>query len=251
MTHGAKTLGLPLSDYLARLCASGLGSLPGKAAEILGDSVRRTLCPDKLTSELWLDTVVAAHRAGLPSTATIMFGHVDAPVHWARHLLRIRALQAKTSGFTEFVPLPFISDEAPLYLKGKARRGPTAREAMLIHAVARLALHPLVRNIQVSWVKLGADGTRGCLDAGANDIGGTLMNESISAAAGASHGQEMAPAAIEALIRSAGRVPRQRTTLYGEVEPALHPRALGAAPLAPITLNPVRKRAALESEIAQ
>jgi len=251
VNHGAETLGLPVGEYLARLRAAGLGSLPGTAAEILDDSVRRTLCPDKLSTQLWLDTIAAAHGTGLRSTATIMFGHIDAPVHWARHLLRVRALQARTGGFTEFVPLPFVHDEAPLYLKGKARRGPTAREAILMHAVARLALHPLIRNIQVSWVKLGVDGARACLDAGANDLGGTLMNESISAAAGAAHGQEMSPAAMEALIRSAGRTPRQRTTLYGDVEPAQHRRSLSAGPLAPIALTPVRNRAASELEIAR
>lgn len=248
VNHGAETLGLPVADYLARLRDAGLGSLPGTAAEILDDEVRAALCPDKLTTGLWLDTVAAAHRAGLRTTATMMFGHLDAPVHWARHLLHIRALQAATGGFTEFVPLPFVHDEAPLYRQGKARRGPTAREAILVHAVARLALHPLIPNIQVSWVKLGPDGARACLNAGANDLGGTLMNESISAAAGATHGQEMSPARMEALIRSIGRTPRQRTTLYGSVSPRHAARALDAPTLSPIVLNPVRKRAAVQPE---
>jgi FO synthase len=143
-----------------------------------------------------------------------MFGHMEGLVHWARHLLRVRALQADTGGFTEFVPLPFVHMEAPMYRKGRARRGPTYRECILMHAVARLTLHPLIRNIQGSWVKLGPEGVRTCLDAGVNDLGGTLMNESISRAAGAAHGQEMTPAMMQALIRSAGRHPRERTTLY-------------------------------------
>jgi FO synthase len=143
-----------------------------------------------------------------------MFGHMETSVHWARHLLRVRALQAETGGFTEFVPLPFVHMEAPIYLKGRARRGPTFREAILMHAVARLALHPLIPNIQASWVKLGAEGVKACMNAGVNDLGGTLMDESISRAAGASHGQEMPPAAMDALIRSVGRKPRVRTTLY-------------------------------------
>jgi len=149
-----------------------------------------------------------------------MFGHMENPVHWARHLLRIRTLQAETHGFTEFVPLPFVHMEAPIYLRGRARRGPTFRETVLMHAVARLALHPLIPNIQASWVKMGAEGIKLCLSAGVNDLGGTLMDESISRAAGASHGQEMPPAAMDALIRSAGRTPRVRTTLY-----ATSPRA--------------------------
>jgi FO synthase len=172
-----------------------------------------------------------------------MFGHMDRPIHWARHLLRIRALQARTGGFTEFVPLPFVHMEAPLYLKGMARKGPTFREVVLMHAVARLALHPAITNIQVSWVKLGRKGAARCLEAGANDLGGTLMNESISRAAGTEHGQELPPAEMEALIRSIGRVPRQRTTLYGDVPPERREAAWAAAPLAPIVLNPVGRRA--------
>ncbi|MFZ5653645.1 MAG: 5-amino-6-(D-ribitylamino)uracil--L-tyrosine 4-hydroxyphenyl transferase CofH [Pseudomonadota bacterium] len=215
VTQGARTLGVPLRDYLARLRDAGLASLPGTAAEILDDEVRALICPDKVTTAEWLDVMETAHALGLRSTATIMFGHLDRPAHWARHLLRIRDLQARTGGFTEFVPLPFVHMEAPLYRRGGARRGPTFREAVLMHAVARLALHPLIPNIQTSWVKLGVEGATACLEAGANDLGGTLMNESISRAAGARHGQEMTPARMEALIRGLGRVPRQRTTLYG------------------------------------
>jgi FO synthase len=215
--HGAASLGLGVGDYLDRLVDAGLGSLPGTAAEILDDDVRAVLCPDKLTTQEWLATVEAAHRRGLRTTATIMFGHIDRPEHWARHLLHIRDLQERTGGFTEFVPLPFVHMEAPLYLKGRARKGPTQREAILMHAVARLALHPLIPNIQVSWVKLGPDTAAACLDAGANDLGGTLMNESISRAAGTEHGQEFSPEQMDALIASLGRTPRQRTTLYKDV----------------------------------
>ena len=212
--QGAHTLGVSLDEFLTELKHAGLGTLPGTAAEILDDEVRATLCPDKIKTGEWLEVMRTAHTIGFRTTSTIMFGHMEKPVHWARHLLRLRALQAETGGFTEFVPLPFVHMEAPIYLKGKARRGPTFREAVLMHAVARLALHPLIPNIQASWVKMGPEGVKACLRAGVNDLGGTLMNESISRAAGAVHGQEMTPAMMENLIRSAGRTPRQRTTLY-------------------------------------
>ena len=215
--QGAKTLGVSLPEFLSELKRAGLGTLPGTAAEILDDEVRATLCPDKVKTGEWLEVMRSAHRAGFRSTATIMFGHMEQPMHWARHLLRLRALQAETGGFTEFVPLPFVHMEAPIYIKGKARRGPTFREAVLMHAVSRLVLHPLITNIQASWVKMGPQGVKACLNAGVNDLGGTLMNESISRAAGAAHGQEMTPAAMHALIREAGRTPRQRTTLYQPV----------------------------------
>lgn len=216
--HGARTLGLSLESYLLELKQAGLGTLPGTAAEILDDEVRRVLCPDKLTTAEWLKVVKTAHKVGLRTTATIMFGHVDGPVNWARHLLRLRDLQERTGGITEFVPLPFVCQEAPLYRRGRARKGPTFRETALMHAVSRLALHPHVSNIQASWVKLGPDGVRACLDVGVNDLGGTLMNESISRAAGAVHGQEFTAAALRRLILSAGRTPRQRTTTYETVE---------------------------------
>ena len=235
--QGAATLGVPLPDYLARLRDAGLASLPGTAAEILDDEVRAVLCPDKVSTEQWLEVHRAAHRAGLRSTATIMFGHVDTPRSWARHLLRVRDLQQETGGFTELVPLPFVHMEAPIYLKGRARRGPTFREALLVHAVARLALHPWISNIQASWVKLGPGGAAAALLAGCNDMGGTLMNESISRAAGASHGQEMPPEQMEETIRGAGRVPRQRTTLYGTPPAERVAASFGAPPLAE-PLNP-------------
>lgn len=212
--QGAATLGLSLGDYLAELKAAGLGSLPGTAAEILDDEVRRTLCPDKLSVAEWGEVMRTAHGLGLKSTATIMFGHIERPEHWARHLLFLRDLQEISGGFTEFVPLPFVHMEAPIYRRGGARSGPTFREAVLMHAVARLVLHPLIGNIQTSWTKMGRDGAGVCLQAGANDLGGTLMNESISRAAGARNGQEMTPTEMEALIRSLGRAPQRRTTLY-------------------------------------
>jgi FO synthase len=213
--NGAETLGLPLRAYLAELKEAGLSSLPGTAAEILDDEVRAALCPDKITTDQWLEVMSTAHELGLRSTATIMFGHVDRYRHWARHLLRVRALQAKTGGFTEFVPLPFVHMEAPIYAKGQSRRGPTFREAILMHAVARLVLDPLIANIQTSWVKMGPRGAARCLEAGANDFGGVLMNESITRAAGAIHGQEFCAEQIERSIRGLGRTPRRRTTTYG------------------------------------
>jgi FO synthase len=246
--QGAKTLRRTLPDFLAELRDAGLSSLPGTAAEILDDEVRAIICPDKVKTAEWLEVMEAAHKVGLRSTVTIMYGHIDRYEHWARHLLRVRALQARTGGFTEFVPLPFVPMEAPMYLKGAARLGPTFREAVLMHAVARLALHPLIPNIQTSWVKLGAAGAAACLNAGCNDLGGTLMNESISRAAGASFGQEMPPEAMEELIRSLGRAPRQRTTLYGDAPAERHAAAFGAAPLADPINTPARKyeRAAAE-----
>jgi FO synthase len=235
--QGAATLGLPLGEYLGLLKAEGLASLPGTAAEILDDDVRRVICPDKVTTEQWLEVHDAAHRAGLRSTTTIMFGSVEGPSSWARHLVRLREQQQKTGGFTELVPLPFVHMEAPIYLQGRARPGPTFREAVLMHAVARLALHPWITNIQASWVKLGIEGAQACLRSGANDLGGTLMNESISRAAGAAHGQEMPPERMEEAIRALGREPRQRTTLYGTPDPAQTARSYDAPPLAE-PLNP-------------
>jgi len=242
--QGAATLGLPLADYLGLLREEGLSSLPGTAAEILDDEVRRVICPDKITTAQWLDVHDTAHRAGLRSNVTMMFGHVDDPRSWARHLLAAREQQGRSGGFTEFVPLPFVHMEAPIALKGRARRGPTWGETLLVHAVARLALHPWIRNVQCSWVKLGPDGAREALAAGVNDLGGTLMNESISRSAGAEFGQEFPPEQMEALIRSAGRVPRQRTTLYGEPDAERVTASFGAAPLAE-PLNPPVSEAGL------
>ncbi|MFM9972752.1 MAG: 5-amino-6-(D-ribitylamino)uracil--L-tyrosine 4-hydroxyphenyl transferase CofH [Burkholderiales bacterium] len=237
VTHGARTLGLSLKAFLLELKAAGLGSLPGTAAEILDDEIRAVICPDKLNTDEWLQVMREAHAVGLRSTSTIMFGHMEGPKHWARHLIRLRDLQIETKGFTEFVPLPFVHMEAPMYLKGRARRGPTSREAILMHAVARLVLHPHISNIQASWVKMGVEGAGACLNAGANDMGGTLMNESISRAAGTEHGQEFPPAAMEDLIRSVGRVPQQRNTLYGAVKAEREATSKQAAPLSEVRLG--------------
>jgi FO synthase len=239
--QGAKTLGRSLPDFLAELRDAGLGSLPGTAAEILDDEIRAIICPDKVKTAEWLQVMEAAHKVGLRSTVTIMYGHVEGYRHWARHLLRVRALQQRTGGFTEFVPLPFVPMETPISLKGRSRLGPTFREAVLMHAVARLALHPLIPNIQASWVKLGPEGAAACLEAGCNDLGGTLMNESISRAAGASFGQEMPPEAMEALIRSLGRAPRQRTTLYRDPPAGRIAASFRAAPLSEPVNTPARK----------
>jgi len=241
VSQGAATLGQSVPDFLAALRAAGLGTLPGTAAEILDDEVRAVICPDKVTSDEWLAVMAAAHALGIRSTATIMFGHVERPLHWARHLLRVRALQMRTRGFSEFIPLPFVHMEAPIYLKGRARRGPSFREAVLMHAVARLALHPHIPNIQASWVKMGPEGVAACLKAGVNDLGGTLMNETITRSAGAVHGQEMSPAALEAMIRAAGRTPVQRTTLYREAGPERRDASLAAAPLADVVNTPARR----------
>ena len=240
--QGAQTLNISVSEFLGELKGAGLGSLPGTAAEILDDDVRRIICPDKITTAQWLEVMECAHSLSLRTTATVMFGHVDRPRHWARHLMRIRDLQTATGGFTEFVPLPFVHMETPLYRKGLARRGPTYREALLMHAVSRLALHPVVTNIQASWVKMGPDGARDCLACGANDLGGTLMNESITRAAGAEFGQEFPPDDMRALIAAMEREPYQRTTLYGEATVERGTTAMQAAPLAQIVNPPLQQR---------
>jgi FO synthase len=212
--QGAATLGVGVGDYLARLKEAGLGSLPGTAAEVLDDRIRSVLCPGKIRTADWVRVVAAAHDLGIPSTATLMFGHVDSPRAWADHFEVLRRLQSQTGGFTEFVPLPFIHMEAPIYLEGRSRPGPTWDEVVLVHAVARIAFDGLIPNIQASWVKLGLEGAASLLWAGCNDMGGTLMGESISLAAGAAHGSEVGPLELESVIRSAGRLPLQRSTLY-------------------------------------
>jgi FO synthase len=239
--QGAATLGLHVADFLVMLKDHGLGTLPGTAAEILDDRIRAKLCPDKISADRWFEVVEAAHRQGLRTTATIMFGHLDDTLSWARHLGRLRDLQERTGGFTEFVPLPFIHFEAPIYLRGQARRGPTWRETILMYAVSRLVLNPLIPNIQGSWVKLGPEGVAQALNAGANDLGGTLMDESISRAAGAEHGSEMPPSEMEILIRSCGRIPEQRTTLYQPVSEERRNASFAALPLEPVVQTPFRK----------
>jgi FO synthase len=214
VTEGARRLGEPLDAYLRRLKEVGLGTLPGTAAEILDDSVREVLCPDKITTSEWLDAHEAAHEVGLRSTITIMFGHLERPVHWARHLVRTRDLQKRTGGFTEFIPLPFVHMASPIYLKRRARRGPTWREVVLMHAVGRIAYHGSVPNVQASWVKLGVRGAQQLLQAGVNDLGGTLMDENISRAAGAAHGQGITEEDFRAIVEPLGRRLAERTTLY-------------------------------------
>jgi FO synthase len=239
--QGAATLGVALPDYLARLRDAGLSSLPGTAAEVLDDEVRALICPDKITTAQWLEVHDTAHAVGLRSNNTIMYGHVDGPRNWARHLVAVREQQQRSGGFTEFVPLPFVPMEAPMYVKGRARRGPTFGEALLMHAVGRLALHPWITNVQASWVKLGPRGVAAALRAGVNDLGGTLMNESISRAAGSEHGQEMTPEEMEALIGANGRRPRQRTTLYADAPPERREASFGAPPCVEPINPPVRE----------
>jgi FO synthase len=229
--QGAATLDISVSAFLDRLQRAGLGSLPGTAAEILDDSIRAQICPDKLSTAQWLNVIESAHTVGLKTTATIMFGHVEDTRAWARHLLHVRNLQKRTGGFTEFVPLAFVHMEAPMFLREGARKGPTWREVILMHAVSRLVLNPHIRNIQASWVKLSPQGAAQLLTSGVNDLGGTLMNESISNAAGTEHGQEMPPEEMERLIGSMGRVPVQRSTLYGTVSAERRGRSFNAPEL--------------------
>ncbi len=217
VTEGAKRLGEDLTTYLLRLKEAGLASLPGTAAEILDDEVRAILCSDKINTQEWLDCHRAAHEVGLGSNVTIMFGSIEQPRSWARHLIATRNLQDETGGFTEFVPLPFVHMASPIYLQRKARRGPTFRETVLMHAVGRIAYHGSIDNIQASWVKIGLDGVAQLLASGCNDLGGTLINENISRAAGASHGQEMTPERFSEFAGSIGRHLEQRTTSYGRV----------------------------------
>ena len=225
VSHGAQTFGIPVRDFLMMLKDHGLGSLPGTAAEILDDEIRAKICPDKVSTDEWLETVAAAHDVGLPTTSTIMFGHLERSEHWARHLLRLRALQDRTGGISEFVPLPFVHMQSPVFLRGQARKGPTWGESVLMHAVGRIALHGLIGNIQASWVKLGLDGAAALLNAGVNDMGGVLMNESISRAAGASHGQGLAADDLKSAVAAVGRPLQRRTTLY-KPAPERAPRVL-------------------------
>jgi FO synthase len=218
--QGAQTLGVSVRDFLTRLRDAGLGTLPGTAAEILDDQVRLHLCPDKIRTAEWAEVMITAHELGLRTTSTIMFGHIDNPRAWAKHYEVLRQIQRRTGGITEFVPLPFVHMGAPIYLQGRSRPGPTWDECVLIHAVARIAFDGLIPNIQASWVKLGLEGGERLLAAGCNDIGGTLMNESISRASGASHGQLATPEELAATTRRAGRVPARRNTVYDILEPA-------------------------------
>ncbi|MEI7452997.1 MAG: bifunctional FO biosynthesis protein CofGH [Actinomycetes bacterium] len=215
--EGAHRLGIPLREFLISLRDSGLRSLPGTAAEILDDEIRKVICADKVNTEQWLEVHETAHEVGLKSNVTIMFGTIERPVHWARHLIRTRELQARTGGFTEFVPLPFVHMAAPIYLKKGARRGPTWRETVLMHSVGRIAYHGSIHNIQASWVKLGTSGAQQLLRAGVNDLGGTLMDENISRAAGATHGQGITVEEFAEITNPIDRILQERSTLYGPV----------------------------------
>ena len=239
--QGAATLKMDIGEYLQQLKDVGLNTLPGTAAEILDDEVRDIICADKINTQQWLDVMEAAHSVGYKTTATIMYGHVEKLEHWARHIMRVRELQERTGGFTEFVPLPFVHMEAPMYLKGKARKGPTFREAILMHSVARLALHGQIDNIQTSWVKMGHEGVKACMNAGCNDLGGTLMNESISRAAGTQHGQETNPRQMANLIRRLNRDPQQRSTSYGKVSDERIKAGLAQGELLEIINTPAEK----------
>jgi FO synthase len=212
--QGAATKGMAIRDFLWQLKDNGLSTLPGTAAEVLDDTVRAVICPDKINTGQWSLVATTAHSLGLRMTTTIMFGHADSYLSWARHLVVLREIQKRTGGFTEFVPLPFVHMAAPIYLKGKARRGPTFEEALKMHSVARLALHPWITNIQASWVKMGPEGAQAALQAGCNDLGGTLMNEIISRSAGASHGQELGPEQMKKLAGELGRPWARRNTVY-------------------------------------
>jgi FO synthase len=219
VVNGASRTGLPIREWLLRAIQAGVGSLPGTAAEILDDEVRWVLTKGKLPASVWIEVITTAHELGLPTSATMMYGHVDTPAHWVGHLRVIRSIQERTGGFTEFVLLPFIHSSAPIYLAGLARPGPTRRENRAVHAVARLMLHGAIDSIQCSWVKLGDDLCRDVLRGGANDLGGTLMEETISRMAGADHGSYKTISQFRAIAEPLGRPLRQRTTTYGDVPP--------------------------------
>ena len=222
VTHGASSLGLPIDEYLQKLKEAGLSTMPGTAAEILDDAVRENICPDKLTSEEWINVIKTAHRVGIKTTSTIMFGHTEKPADWSTHLIKLRDLQKETGGITEFIPLPYVSMESPMYKRGNSRPGPTFNEVLLMHAVSRIALNPHIKNIQASWVKLGKEGALSCLNAGVNDMGGTLMNESISRAAGSIHGQEFEANRMEEFIRNSERRPQLRNTIYEPIQSGIN-----------------------------
>jgi len=214
INYGVLKTGMPLREYLQMMKDEGLGSIPGTAAEILDDRVRQELSPNKLPAGRWVEIITAAHELGIPTTSTMMYGHVEEPADWVRHILLLRAIQKRTGGFTEFVPLGFIHENTRLYRHGGARPGAKREEHLRVHALARVLLHGAIKNLQVSWVKLGFETSLACLQAGANDFSGTLMEESISKAAGATFGEFVSPEEFRAEIRSIGRVPAERTTTY-------------------------------------
>jgi len=214
ISYGVDKTGMLLRDYLQMMKAEGLGSIPGTAAEILDDRVRRELSPNKLPAARWVEIITTAHELGIPTTSTMMYGHVEEPSDWVRHILLLRSIQKRTGGFTEFVPLGFIHEKTRLYKHGGARPGAKREEHLRVHALSRVLLHGAIENIQVSWVKLGFEASLACLNAGANDFSGTLMEESISKAAGANFGEFVSPAEFQSMIRSIRRIPAERTTTY-------------------------------------
>src|SRR5688500_9879214 len=227
VVNGVARTGLSIEDFLIKAREAGLGSLPGTAAEILDDEIRWVLTKGKLPTRTWVEVVTTAHRLGIPTTSTMMYGHVDHPRHWVAHLRVLSRIQDETGGFTEFVPLPFVHTSSPIYPAGVARPGPTLRDNLAVHAMARILLHGRIDNIQTSWVKLGVEGTRAMLNAGANDLGGTLMEETISRMAGSEHGSAKTVAELTEIAGGIGRPVRQRTTTYGAVESA--PSLTGSA----------------------
>jgi FO synthase len=232
VVNGAARMQVSIREFLEAAREAGVDSLPGTAAEILDDDVRWVLTKGKLPTAQWIEVVQTAHAIGLPTTSTMMYGHVDEPRHWAAHLLLLRKLQAESGGFTEFVPLPFVHTNAPIYLAGLARPGPTVRDNRAVHAVARLVLHGHIDHIQSSWVKLGVEQCHAVLGGGVDDLGGTLMEETISRMAGSAHGSRKSVLELETMVRDAGRIPRQRSTVYGVVDPERHasPASRPAAP---------------------
>ena len=251
IVYGVELTGMPLRDYLLMLKEAGLDTLPGTAAEILDDGVRHEIERIKLTVAQWVDVVTTAHTVGIRTTSTMMYGHTETEEHWLRHLLLLRDIQKRTGGFTEFVPLGFVHQNTQLYQSGDARPGPTTNEHLKVHALARLMLQGWIDNIQISWVKMTAEMTQSCLRAGANDYGGTLMDENISRLAGATSGQYLSPSDIRARIRKLGRVPAERNTLYKilkvhgrEEEAQDEPEVAAAIPSPFVTLEHSRAHAA-------
>lgn len=236
IVYGVEKTRLPLREYLVMMKEAGLGSIPGTAAEILDDNVRRSLSPNKLKVRQWIEVIRTAHSLGIPTTSTMMYGHTELPEHWVRHMLLLRDIQKETRGFTEFVPLGFIHSKTRLFQSGGARAGRSVHEDLIVHALARVLLHGYIPNVQVSWVKLGYKDSLSCLDAGANDFGGTLMEESISKAAGANFGEYVSPGEFRALIRSIGRIPAERSTTYRIRKVFEQPDADERLPLEPMPL---------------
>lgn len=247
ITYGVEKTRLQLREYLLMLKDAGLDSIPGTAAEILDDQVRRSLSPNKLKVRQWIEVIRTAHSLGIPSTSTMMYGHTELPEHWVRHLLLLRDIQKDTGGFTEFVPLGFIHSQTKLFKSGRARPGRSAHEDLIVHALSRVLLNGYIRNIQVSWVKLGFEESLACLEAGANDFGGTLMEESISKAAGANFGEYVSPGEFRALIRTIGRIPAERTTSYGIRKVFGHPDADERLPLERIPIFDATSHATMQA----